>query len=169
MPNPSTRSLLTIVCLFFLTACASGPDSDPSAKVNMHTITHQLDNQVSSKKSDQLFHFYKTWHHTPFRLGGTSRNGIDCSAFTQTAFSQLFHHQIPRTTALQSQVGREIAYKDRRFGDLVFFKTSFRTRHVGIYIDDNSFMHASTSKGVIISRIDSPYWSDAFWQIRRIE
>ncbi|GEA60949.1 C40 family peptidase [Vibrio comitans] len=168
MTRLHSSKLLLITLATLLTACASGPETNSQARVNTNQIDQQIDDKVSKQKSDELFRFYKVWHQTPYRLGGTTQNGIDCSAFTQIAYSQLFTQPLPRTTELQSQVGKEVDYDDRRFGDLVFFKTGFNTRHVGIYVEDNSFMHASTSRGVIISRLDSPYWADVFWQIRRV-
>ncbi|MEZ9330026.1 NlpC/P60 family protein [Vibrio breoganii] len=168
MKHLNRSKILLITLSSLLTACASGPETNTQARVNTNQIDQQIDDKVSAQKSDELFRFYNVWHQTPYRLGGTTQNGIDCSAFTQIAYSQLFKHPLPRTTKLQSQMGVEVDYGDRRFGDLVFFKTGFNTRHVGIYVEDNSFMHASTSRGVIISRLDSPYWADVFWQIRRV-
>ncbi|GEA50896.1 lipoprotein NlpC [Vibrio inusitatus NBRC 102082] len=168
MKHLDRTKILVFTLTSLLTACASGPETNSQAQVSTTQIDQKIDEKVSAAKSDELFRFYNAWHQTPYRFGGTTQNGIDCSAFTQTAYSQLFNQSLPRTTQLQSQVGIEVDYKDRRFGDLVFFKTGFNTRHVGIYVEDNSFMHASTSRGVIISRLDSPYWADAFWQIRRV-
>ncbi|TKG10403.1 C40 family peptidase, partial [Vibrio lentus] len=75
---------------------------------------------------------------------------------------------LPRTTKDQSQQGKEIAYEQAISGDLVFFKTSPKVRHVGVYLGNKQFLHASTSKGVIISRLDNPYWASKFWHFRRI-
>lgn len=142
----------------FLTACSSQ---------NTH---HRIETAPISEESEQsLMAFYRQWQQTPYSLGGTTLQGIDCSGFVLTAYRQVYHYSLPRTTEQQSKVGRKINYTQRQTGDLVFFNTGKRTRHVGIYLDHNRFMHASTSKGVIISRLDSPYWADAFWQIRRVQ
>lgn len=154
---------LTLLLSILLTGCASGPQENPSARVNIAEIQKQ---QVQNK--DKLFLFYERWHSTPYRLGGQSLTGVDCSAFVQIAYDQIFSQSLPRTTNMQSNVGESVDYEDRAFGDLVFFKTGIKVRHVGIYIGDNSFMHASTSRGVIISRLDSPYWADVYWQTRRV-
>ncbi|WP_261817340.1 NlpC/P60 family protein [Vibrio gallicus] len=157
------KSTMLLLFSILLAGCVSGPTENPAAKVNMMQL-----NAVKAAHKDQLYLFYQTWHNTPFRLGGQSKKGVDCSAFVQIAFNEVFHHPIPRTTKTQSNVGVWISYEQRQFGDLVFFKTGYGVRHVGIYVGDNSFMHASTSHGVMISRLDSPYWADAYWQIRRI-
>jgi cell wall-associated NlpC family hydrolase len=168
-----TRSLstltLNLICAGVLSACSSAPKENPQARVNIEQINRTINSTQSKEKSEQLFKFYSIWHQTPYRLGGTNQNGIDCSAFVQRAYQQVFEHPIPRTTAQQIKVGHKVDYNQRQFGDLVFFKTGINTRHVGIYVEDNSFMHVSTSRGVMISRLDSPYWADAFWHVRRLK
>ncbi|BFN31423.1 NlpC/P60 family protein [Vibrio harveyi] len=144
-----------------LSACSSGPD--PETQVNASLPVNQLlsDNQ-------DLYQFYNEWEGTPYRLGGTKKSGIDCSAFVQKAFVEAYKMSLPRTTRQQSKQGVEMSWSDAQQGDLVFFKTKRSTYHVGIYLGNKQFMHASTSKGVIISRIDNPYWASKFWQVRRV-
>ncbi len=74
---------------------------------------------------------------------------------------------MPRSTELMAKMGKKIDRKQLRAGDLVFFKTSYKVRHVGIYIEKGQFLHASSSKGVMISRLDNVYWADKYWQSRR--
>ncbi len=76
---------------------------------------------------------------------------------------------LPRTTAEQSQLGKAVPRSMAKKGDLVFFRTGRSMRHVGIYMGNNEFLHASTSQGVVVSSLDTPYWQRAFWQIRRIQ
>lgn len=112
---------------------------------------------------------YQSWKGTPYRLGGSSRRGIDCSAFVQLTYSEVYRQMLPRTTAEQSQLGKAVPRTMAKKGDLVFFRTGRRMRHVGIYMGNNEFLHASTSQGVVVSSLDTPYWQRAFWQIRRIQ
>jgi cell wall-associated NlpC family hydrolase len=110
--------------------------------------------------------------NTPYKYGGTSENGIDCSAFTQKVFQRSLELQIPRSTREQFQIGEEVTKNDElSFGDLVFFKTKRRSSpsHVGIYIGENKFMHASRKKGVIVSSLDEKYWTPRFIGARRLE
>ncbi|EGU30507.1 putative lipoprotein NlpC [Vibrio ichthyoenteri ATCC 700023] len=152
------------ICVLFassmaLTGCSSSPSqSEPSPVLSEY---HQ------QLKNEFLDVFY-VWKGTPYRLGGSTLKGVDCSAFVQTAFQHAAEINLPRTTEYQVQVGQEIEYGQAKVGDLVFFKTSRTTRHVGVYLGQNQFMHASTSKGVIISRMDNPYWAGNFWQFRRV-
>ncbi|MBE5251494.1 C40 family peptidase [Mixta mediterraneensis] len=110
------------------------------------------------------------WRGTPYRYGGMSRRGVDCSGFVYLTFRDKFALQLPRTTRAQSDMGTRINKEDLLPGDLVFFKTGGGENglHVGIYDADNAFIHASTSQGVIRSSLDNVYWRKVFWQVRRI-
>ncbi|MGF1762147.1 NlpC/P60 family protein [Aliivibrio kagoshimensis] len=111
---------------------------------------------------------YNNWKGTPYRLGGVSKTGIDCSAFVQITMRDVYRVDVARTTLQQQQQGKLIARGNQQPGDLIFFKTGHKVRHVGVYLGEKQFMHASTSKGVIISRTDNPYWASKFWKIKRV-
>ncbi|HDR1022876.1 TPA: C40 family peptidase [Pasteurella multocida] len=112
----------------------------------------------------------REWAGTPYRLGGVSRKGIDCSGFVQKTFLERFNIKLPRMTVDQAKHGQLISKGDIQTGDLVFFKTGRGPNgyHVGIYVKDDLFLHASTKGGVIYSSLNSPYWSKKYWQARRI-
>ncbi|AWB00545.1 TPA: NlpC/P60 family protein [Vibrio harveyi] len=150
-----------LIISVLLSACSSGPDPETQVDASLSV------NQLLSDNQD-LYQFYNEWEGTPYRLGGTKKSGIDCSAFVQKAFVEAYKMSLPRTTRQQSKQGVEMSWSDAQQGDLVFFKTKRSTYHVGIYLGNKQFMHASTSKGVIISRIDNPYWASKFWQVRRV-
>jgi cell wall-associated NlpC family hydrolase len=111
---------------------------------------------------------YKEWKGTKYKYGGNSKNGVDCSAFVQRTFKDKLNIKIPRTTALQSKRGIEVSKEDLEMGDLVFFKTGYKSRHVGIYLNGGKFIHASTKRGVTISRLDNVYYSKHLWKIKRV-
>ncbi|NVC93366.1 DUF1175 family protein [Vibrio natriegens] len=156
------RIYFSLIISTLMTACSSGPE--PAAQAVAVTVPPAK--TLASKP--ELLQFYNEWHGTPYRLGGTQKSGIDCSAFVQKAFVEAYQLALPRTTRQQSKQGVELGWNEAKQGDLVFFKTRRTTYHVGIYLGNKQFMHASTSKGVIISRIDNPYWASKFWQIRRV-
>lgn len=110
------------------------------------------------------------WKGTRYRLGGTSKSGVDCSGFMQITFRDLFGIDLPRTTTEQANEGRRVSKSEIKTGDLVFFKTGRgpNGKHVGVYVKNGQFLHASTKGGVIYSDLDSPYWSKTFWQARRL-
>ncbi|MEO0559026.1 MAG: NlpC/P60 family protein [Bacteroidota bacterium] len=107
------------------------------------------------------------WIGIPYRWGGTSRRGIDCSAFVQQYVRTTLGIELPRTTASQRYEGVSIDKGDLIPGDLVFFRRR-GTRHVGVYLGDGEFIHASSSRGVTISEMDSNYWTRHYWMSRRI-
>ncbi len=125
--------------------------------------------RVDSRNVKQaLLAQYQAWKHVRYQLGGLSRRGIDCSGFTQKTFADRFDITLPRDTRSQAKSGKAVSRKHLRPGDLVFFKIGHGTRHVGIYLDDGRFLHASTSKGVIISRLDEAYWAKHYWKAVRV-
>ncbi|MCV6612357.1 MAG: NlpC/P60 family protein [Amphritea sp.] len=111
---------------------------------------------------------YRRWRGVPYQLGGSSKAGIDCSGFTQTTFYEQFNQPLPRTTEAQARLGQQVSAGELKAGDLVFFRTAVKVRHVGIYMGEGEFLHASTSRGVMISRLDNPYWQQHYWQARRL-
>ena len=117
---------------------------------------------------DQLLDQFRRWEGTPYALGGTTRSGVDCSAFVQIAMNEALGIRIPRTTRQQLRYGERIRPASVRIGDLVFFQTGRTTYHVGIMLRGDFFMHASTSRGVTIDRLNDPYWQERMIQIRRV-
>lgn len=137
---------------------------------NSKKFTFNQKNTQTSKKvqmNENLFDFYSDWAGTKYRLGGTSKKGIDCSGFVQKALKEKFDLQVPRSARDQAQVGQNIKKDDLQMGDLVFFKTG-RSNHVGIYIENGKFMHASTSIGVTISKLDNQYFAKNYWKAQRV-
>ena len=108
------------------------------------------------------------WEGTPYLLGGNSHRGIDASAFVMRVFESAFGVTLPRTMMEQLFVGEVVDHDDLQAGDLVFFQASPRDRHVGIYVSDNEFVHASNSGGVITSSLDEAFWKKNYWTARRI-
>ncbi len=113
------------------------------------------------KRNPELYGFIEDWYGTPYRLGGTTRKAIDCSAFTRQLFSDVFGESLDRTAAMQFMMTKRIFdKKELKEGDLVFFsiKTK-RISHCGVYLGDGKFVHASSSQGVVISDLGQAYWS----------
>lgn len=108
--------------------------------------------------------------NTPYQYGGNNKTGIDCSAFTQNVFKKALIFNLPRTASQQFNSGTKISSKySLQFGDLVFFNTTKNSfpGHVGIYLGDNLFAHASYSRGVTVSSLQSTYFRTRFVGARR--
>lgn len=118
----------------------------------------------------QLHQQLQLWYGTPYRYGGMSRRGLDCSGFVLLTFRDRFNIRLPRSTEAQTHIGSRIDRDDLLPGDLVFFKTGRGSNglHVGISDTKDTFIHASTSRGVIRSSLDNVYWRKVYWQARRI-
>jgi cell wall-associated NlpC family hydrolase len=116
---------------------------------------------------DGLRQYYQSWRGTRYRSGGTSHAGVDCSGFTTLTFRDLYGVKLPRTAREQAMQGTPVSRGSLQPGDLVFFKRRHGD-HVGIYLGDGNFMHASSSQGVTISSIDNVYWRDKFWKGSRL-
>ncbi len=119
---------------------------------------------VRDKKIDNLtlYTFIDEWYGTRYKLGGTDHDGIDCSAFAQRLYAEVFGIDLVRTSYEQFDQCKRI--KDRnhlREGNLVFFGRKHIT-HVGVYLTNGHFVHASTSEGVMISSLDEPYWQSNY-------
>ncbi len=117
-----------------------------------------------------LLYTIDEWWGTRYRMGGTTKNGIDCSAFTQMLMNTVYSMAIPRTAHDQYNEAMKLNLDDCREGDLVFFSRSGHSvGHVGMYLGNNRFVHASSSKGVMISNLDDSYWVKRFVGAGRIQ
>lgn len=108
--------------------------------------------------------------NTKYKYGGTSHEGIDCSAFTMNVFKDRFNILLKRSAREQYTMGVEVDKDNLKEGDLVFFNTRRRVRpgHVGIYIGNNRFVHASSSLGVTVSNLDETYYFKRYMGARRV-
>lgn len=111
---------------------------------------------------------YADWQGAKYKRGGMTQQGIDCSGFVQVTFENLFQKTLPRTVKDQAKMGQPISRKTLKAGDLVFFKTGIRQKHVGIYLENGSFMHVSLSRGLMVSKLSDVYWNRRYWKAKRL-
>jgi cell wall-associated NlpC family hydrolase len=105
----------------------------------------------------------------PYKYGGNSKEGVDCSGLTCNVYESAVRKKLPRSAKEQYQTGTSVDKNELQFGDLVFFNTTgSRPSHVGIYIEDDLFVHASVVSGVTISSLESTYYKNRFVGARRI-
>ncbi|HYD20520.1 MAG TPA: NlpC/P60 family protein [Flavipsychrobacter sp.] len=111
-----------------------------------------------------LYHFIEDWYGTRYRMGGKDRSGIDCSAFVQKLYEDVFGTPVVRTALEQfNACQRVFNQSELKEGDLVFFRIrGKRISHVGVYLANDYFVHASASQGVMISNLNEGYWSRFF-------
>lgn len=116
----------------------------------------------------RILNEFALWRGTDYRWGGDSRKGIDCSAFTRRIIASVIHQHLPRTALEQRRVGHRVAREKLNAGDLVFFETKPGVHHVGVYIGNDAFIHASSSQGVTLSHLSDRYWQARYITARRL-
>lgn len=117
---------------------------------------------VARERQRAVLAVVDSWLGTPYRYGGSTRKGVDCSAFVQSVYRDGLGLGIPRATDHQRDAGTVVDASQIGFGDLVFFRITPRQRHVGIVIGPGEFAHSASSSGVTVSRLDEPYWLTRF-------
>lgn len=172
------RAIPAVALAALMSACSS--NSGHNAQTDTHAVKdkngfllqasqdefEQMVQNVDIKS--RLMDQYADWKGVRYRLGGTSKRGIDCSAFVQTTFREQFGLVLPRSTYEQEDTGKSIQRTKLRPGDLVLFRAGSTGRHVGIYIGNDNFVHASTSNGVMISNLNESYWKNRYRDARRV-
>jgi cell wall-associated NlpC family hydrolase len=161
------KFIFLLIILSTMAACSS-IQHDTSTVVDGIKTSSTVDFHDSDAVKAKLLKQYDEWRRTAYKMGGLSKRGIDCSGFTYLTFHSKLGCKLPRTTKLQAKTGDKVARNNLRTGDLVFFKTGFFVKHVGIYLDESRFLHASTSQGVMISSLKEKYWKKRYWTARRV-
>lgn len=158
--------LLTVLIALSLAGCASNQNlrspSDTSWQPSSETTS-------DSATANRLWQVFERYEGTPYRYGGTSASGFDCSGFIATAFDEALGRQLPRTTSQMLSAGDVVARDQLQAGDLVFFRIKGKDQHAGIYMGGDSFIHSSTSIGVTHSSLNGYYWRDRFSHARRFD
>lgn len=173
------RVLPAVALATVLSACSSTNTSN-NAQTDTHAVKGQNGFLLQASQDEfeqmvqnvdiksRLMDQYADWKGVRYRLGGTSKRGIDCSAFVQTTFREQFGLDLPRSTYEQEDTGKSINRGKLRAGDLVLFGAGSTGRHVGIYLGNDNFVHASTSSGVMISNLNDNYWKKRYREARRV-
>jgi probable lipoprotein NlpC len=156
------RSHILILFFIVLSGCARQHESRSIGGIS----AVDLNDTPLVRKT--LYSHYRQWQGIPYKWGGMDKNGVDCSGFVYLTFRTRFGIQIPRTTEEQIEIGQDVTGRQLKPGDLVFFSTGFYDRHVGIYLENRNFIHASKSQGVMLSSLDDQYWQSNFRKAKRI-
>lgn len=125
--------------------------------------------QVELVKDLDLFKTLSEWHGTRYVFGGNSKKGIDCSGFTQQVMKEVYNISLHRIVGGQYTQCQPIEKEELKQGDLLFFHTTRAgLSHVGLYLGDNKFIHASCTKGVTVDDLNSTYYKKAYRKAGRI-
>lgn len=142
---------------------------EPKPKVNPDDCNNALGLKCNDGDNAALYEAVNSWLGVPYRYGGTDRSGIDCSAFVGSIYKDVYNVTLQRTANDMLRDVTLIGKEQLKEGDIVFFTNSKgKVAHVGIYLKEGLFAHASTSNGVSVSRLDDTYWSRHFYRGGRV-
>lgn len=168
---PLLFCFLLLISLFF-TACTSirPVATVPTAmsKADKHVLVDKYEKltgiRIKKRRSLPLYLCIDKWMGVPYRYGAMSHTGTDCSGFTGNVYREVYHKELPRSSEDQYGACRRIRKRRLKEGDLVFFTTdkSGKISHVGIYLGNKKFVHASTRKGVRIDDLEDRYYTETF-------
>ena len=138
------------------------------------TLTSCGNKMSKRQKTEAVIAKARSYSGTPYKWGGTTSSGMDCSGLLLNSF-KVIDYNMPRTSAEQKKAGKKVSKNEIKKGDLVFFATTKKKRkitHVGLVTEKRGgaiiFIHASTSKGVTESSLENSYWKKRFRQARRV-
>lgn len=167
-----------IIFLFSVTSCRSGKETHATAslkasKTSAKTIESKYaealgvsENKISNRA---LYSFIDEWYGVPYKYGGQNKNGIDCSNFTSTLYKTIYNKPLKGSSSSIFDQCKVISKTQLKEGDLVFFKIeNDKISHIGIYLQNNKFVHATTKKGVMIDDLDEPYYKKYFFKAGRL-
>ncbi len=165
-----TYILIGVIILLFLSSCGTRAPHYNYRELARAAI--RLDMDIEKDDNHQLYVEAARWIGVPYRAGGTSKRGVDCSGLTRNIYRKVYHKQLERNSDEQRKENcRKVRKGKLEEGDLVFFhngRNKRRATHVGIYLKNNRFVHASSSQGVIVSALDEPYYRKCWMQGGRV-
>lgn len=157
--NPFRGAGILVLFLSMLVLSTSCSSSKRGKTANRN----KTERAKTSDASAVLFAFVEDWKGVPYKYGGTSKSGVDCSGFVGILYQEVYNRNVPRTTGQLSTTSASVSQTKLSEGDLVFFDINGKKNaHVGVYLRNGEFVHASSSKGVVVSSLQNPYYKEAF-------
>jgi murein DD-endopeptidase / murein LD-carboxypeptidase len=172
--------------LCFLSIAISFSSCHHGKEISKTDKTSEHKNTSSSKKLEQkyasilgvnenkisnilLYSFIDDWYGVPYKYGGNTKKGIDCSNFAATLYNNIYTKKLDGSSASIFNQCKVISKNDLKEGDLLFFKIDNENiSHIGVYLQNNKFVHATTKKGVMIDDLDEPYYKKYFFKAGRL-
>jgi len=145
-----------VLLLLLFTSCKTRKKASIAGRTDLTEI-NGIDMSKRLKKEVNY------WMGVPYKYAGTDRSGVDCSSLVAEIYRSVYGIVLPRTSGQQYAVCRKVTAAKLKEGDLVFFNPGTKTiSHVGIFLGEQKFIHASVSKGVVISNLDNSYYKKYF-------
>lgn len=165
-----TLFLILSIGLFGFNSCKSHKKTSKK-KQKTHKVVSKPITRITATGNDnkKLYKVVNEWLGTPYKFGGVDKKGVDCSGLVMSIYKEVYGIELYRSA---SDIMKNVYFVDKKElkeGDVLFFITSKNktVSHVGLYLKDNLFVHSSTSKGVILTNLDEPYYVKAFYKAGR--
>ena len=175
------KYVIVALCMFYMFSCkhqqtvtkstdSNSTKTESSSKSIKKQYATKLGVSESDIKNETLYKFINEWQGVPYKYAGKDKSGIDCSGLTSTLYLKVYKKTISSNTkALVGEV-KKINESDLKEGDLVFFNTNGKSiSHVGVYLQNKKFVHASTKKGVMVSDMNEPYFKKTYVSSGRVK
>ncbi len=158
----SIKPLVTLLIVVLVSGCSvfrktpTKPTTNGTSNTTVKTENKTF--PISKKENEKLYTACQNWLGVPYKFGGSTKAGVDCSGLVNALYKEAYATQVPRTTSEMYSKYLVVKTNELRTGDLVFFNfESKKASHVGMYLNDRKFIHASTKKGVIVGSLDDAY------------
>lgn len=171
------KILLILLPLAFV-SCASNPkyrtkniaEESTSSRKKVHRNIGSKKDESNKFSQNIMEEEIKSWLGTPYHLGGTTKEGVDCTGFVLKVFQNFTNQKLPRVSSKMYKVGEAVPQNKLQFGDLVFFRghSNNKISHVGIFLGEGKFAHASLSYGVIYSHLNENYYKKRYIGAKRV-
>ncbi len=172
------HKIIPLLCILLIGySCRHKKDSVKTvtkAKVEVKTGSAAFKEKmgVTNKeiKDNKLYSFISDWYGTPYKYGGCEKSGVDCSCFTINLFDKVYGKKMPRTAGEIYKECDKLSLDSAKEGDLIFFKINSNSiTHVGVYLRDKKFVHASTTRGVLVNSLTETYYSKYFYSAGKLK
>ncbi len=170
--------LVSLVLIYFSSCKHHQTLSTEKTEPKKETVSSSLKKKYAEKlgvsesaiTNQTLYKFINEWYGVPYKYAGKDKAGIDCSGLASILYTSVYQKKISPTTKILVDEVKTISVSNLKEGDLVFFNIdSKNASHVGVYLQNNKFVHASTKKGVIISDLNEPYFKKYFMKAGRVK
>lgn len=166
-----TAGVVVVLCGCVSSSARYNRGGGSAPKTEKHVVTPGWDYRKGYRiPCQRMKNVAGSYIGTPYRYGGMSRSGVDCSGLVCLIYKDVSRAGLPHSSGSLRRLGKKVGVSGARCGDLVFFKRGMfgRVNHVGIFLNGTTFIHASTKKGVIYSDLNDEYYQKRFVEIRRV-
>lgn len=166
------RIAIGLILVVLLSACGSKKAVVANSGNVYQKETSKAPERPTSKEERAIYDEACSWLGVPYRYGGTTHQGVDCSGLTMNIYENALNIKIPRSSLDQKEACQCVDKKKLEIGDLVFFATGKdrgKVSHVGMYMGDGKMIHASSSRGVVMVDLESPYFANHFTEAGRVK